>query len=62
VAKSIAKTMIFCSCLLAITGCSTERNYRGVPSPQWDHLTAEQKQLIVDQSFQDEMKKVDPNS
>lgn len=43
--------------LLPLTGCMSEQNYRGVPGPVWEHLTAEQKQLIVDRAYQDEMKK-----
>lgn len=43
--------------LLPLNGCTPEQNYRGVPGPVWEHLTAEQKQLIVDRAYQDEMKK-----
>jgi uncharacterized lipoprotein YajG len=46
--------------LLAIfflSGCKSEQNYRGVPSPAWEHLTVEQKQLIVDRAYQDELNK-----
>lgn len=39
-----------------LTACHTEQTYRGVPETTWNQLTAEQKQLIVDRSFQDEMK------
>lgn len=42
--------------LWQLAACSTERNFRGVPETTWNQLTAEQKQLIVDRSFQDEMK------
>jgi hypothetical protein len=38
-----------------LSGCSTEQAYRGVPEPTWKQLTPEQKQLIVDRSFQNEM-------
>lgn len=34
-----------------LTACTTEQNYRGVQSPIWQDLTAEQKQLIVDQAY-----------
>lgn len=54
--------MILLLLILSVAGCSAEKNYRGVPSPVWQHLTAEQKQLIVDQSFEDEMKKMEPES
>lgn len=40
-----------------LSGCKSEQNYRGVPSPVWEHLTVEQKQLIVDRAYQDEMNK-----
>lgn len=46
--------------LLAIpclNGCKPEQNYRGVPAPVWEHLNAEQKQLIVDRAFKDEIEK-----
>jgi len=39
-----------------LVGCAAEQNYRGVPSPSWKHLSAEQKQLIVDRAYQDEIK------
>lgn len=42
--------------LFALVACSTEKNYRGVSDTEWQQLTAEQRQLIVDRSFQDEMK------
>jgi hypothetical protein len=42
--------------LLMLTACSTEQNYRGVPDATWKQLTPQQKQLIVDRSFPDEMK------
>lgn len=40
-----------------LSGCKAEQNYRGVPSPAWEHLTVEQKQLIVDRAYQDEINK-----
>lgn len=42
--------------LCLISACATEQNYRGVPETTWNQLSGEQKQLIVDRSFQDEMK------
>lgn len=48
--------------VLLLAGCAPEQNYRGVPGPTWQHLSAEQRQLIVDQSFQDEMKKETPET
>lgn len=42
--------LIFSS--LFISACIPENNYRGVPEPKWQKLTAEQKQLIVDQSYE----------
>jgi hypothetical protein len=38
-----------------MVACVHETNYRGVPAPQWQKLTAEQKQMIVDQAYEDEM-------
>jgi hypothetical protein len=43
--------LVSISVLLA---CSTGENYRGVPKEQWDQLTPDQKQLIVDDSFKNE--------
>lgn len=54
----IKKVIFFCF-VLELSGCAVEQNYRGVPEPVWQHLTAEQKQLIVDQSFAKEMKKIE---
>lgn len=58
--NSIKKWVFILSILLA--SCASEQNYRGVPSPKWQQLTPEQKQLIVDQSFRDQMKKIDTDS
>lgn len=48
--------VILIICALALSACTTENNYRGVPEPTWKQLSAEQKQLIVDRSFQEEFK------
>lgn len=42
--------------LFVLVACSTEKNYRGVSDTEWQQLSVEQRQLIVDRSFQDEMK------
>jgi hypothetical protein len=42
--------------VLALTACSTEKFYRGVPDTEWRQLTPEQKQLIIDRSFKDDTK------
>lgn len=42
--------------ILLLLGCSTEPVYRGVPATAWSQLSGEQKQLIVDQAFQAEIK------
>jgi len=44
-----------------LTACSTERNYRGVPNPSWQELTGEQKQLIVDQAYEQDFKPITKN-
>lgn len=46
---------------ISLMGCRREENYRGVPEPLWKHLTAEQKQLIVDRAYEDDMKKAEMN-
>lgn len=38
---------------LFLSGCAKEIDYRGVPEPEWQHLNAEQRQLIVDQSYEE---------
>jgi len=55
--KSAVRKLAFISTILLLIGCTPEQSYRGVPAVKWQHLTAEQKQLIVDKAFQDEMKK-----
>lgn len=41
--------------LLFLNGCSSEQNYRGVPASTWKRLSIEQKQLIVDRTYEDEL-------
>lgn len=41
--------------MMCVTGCAKERSYRGVPEHQWEHLSGEQKQLIIDKAYQDEL-------
>ena len=54
------KRCIFASTILVlIAGCAAEQNFRGVPAPTWEHLSAEQKQLIVDKTYQDDIKKTE---
>lgn len=43
--------------LMSLLACTMENNYRGVPEPTWQQLSGEQKQLIVDRSFQDDFQK-----
>lgn len=40
---------------LFVTACAHEVNYRGVSQRDWQKLSAEQKQLIVDQSYEEEV-------
>jgi hypothetical protein len=42
---------------LLLTGCAAQPVYHGVPEATWKTLTAQQKQLIIDRSFQDDLKK-----
>ena len=49
--KNIIIILIF---LTFLTACTAEKSYRGVADPFWKELTAEQKQLIVDQSYEQE--------
>lgn len=43
--------------LLGLSACTREQYYRGIPEHQWQHLSGEQKQLIVDKAYQTEMQK-----
>lgn len=56
--KNLIQTILFLG-MMYCAGCTPEANYRGVPAPTWQHLSAEQKQLIVDQAYQDEMTKAE---
>lgn len=42
------------NCVLFLSSCTSETCYRGVNSAHWQELTAEQKQLIVDQAYEAE--------
>lgn len=46
---------------LFLSGCHNKKNQPDAPPPKWQHLTPEQKQLIVDQSFHEEMKRGEPD-
>ncbi|MBU0744378.1 MAG: hypothetical protein KKE11_03310 [Gammaproteobacteria bacterium] len=48
--------------IILLTSCTTEHNYRGVPSPHWQELSGEQKQLIVDQAYEKEFGSTDKKS
>jgi outer membrane biogenesis lipoprotein LolB len=37
---------------LLLTACTPEQNIRGVPATTWQQLTPEQKQIIIEQSYQ----------
>ena len=50
------KHILLIAVMFVLSACTTEQNYRGVPDTAWKQLTPEQKQLIVDRSFQDTMK------
>jgi hypothetical protein len=52
--KSIIVFAILSTTIL-LTACTPEHNVRGVPDTTWQQLTPEQKQLIIDQSFQHDM-------
>jgi hypothetical protein len=53
--KPMGLSILFLSSILLFTGCAHENNYRGVPEAQWKKLTPEQKQLIVDQSYEEDV-------
>lgn len=57
--KNIVRTLVFLRMVYCVNGCTPEANYRGVPGPTWQHLSAEQKQLIVDRAYQNEIKKLE---
>ena len=46
-----------CLLFLGLSACAKEQYYRGVSQHQWEHLSGEQRQLIVDKAYQDEMQK-----
>lgn len=50
---------IFVISTLLLSGCMAEKNYRGVSEAKWQHLTAEQKQLIVDEAFKKDTKQME---
>lgn len=44
--------------MLFLNGCGVaNKSIRGVPAHLWQHLTAEQKQLIIDRSYEAEFEK-----
>lgn len=49
--KTIATVIL----TILLTSCTHEMNYRGIPETQWKKLSPEQKQLIVDQSYEEEV-------
>lgn len=52
---TVALTVLVAALLVTmLTACTKEQNYRGVASPHWQELTGEQKQLIVDQAYEQE--------
>jgi len=40
---------------MQLTACTREVTYRGVPEAKWQKLTAEQKQLLVDHAYEEEV-------
>lgn len=53
--KIVCKIGLVILAFSMITACSREQTYRGVPDPTWQQLTPEQKQLIVDQAYQEDL-------
>lgn len=47
--------LIFIVSIALLTGCAKDPSYRGVSVNIWQQLSSEQKQLIVDRSFQEEI-------
>lgn len=54
------KLLSIISVILLMAACTAEPNIRGVPEKTWQQLTAEQKQLIVDQSYQQDIGNASP--
>lgn len=50
------KNIILIIFISFISACSVDPVYRNVSGYTWEQLTPEQKQLIVDKSFQEETK------
>lgn len=48
------KSLSLIAMAILLIGCKAETQYRGVSEPVWQQLSAEQKQLIVDQAYQNE--------
>jgi hypothetical protein len=54
--KISCQTLVFIFFSMALMACTVEQKYRGVPSPHWQELTGEQKQLVVDQAYEQDFK------
>lgn len=48
-------TLVFSWLFLGLCACAKEQNYRGVPEHLWQHLSGEQRQLIIDKAYQEEI-------
>jgi hypothetical protein len=60
--KALLKIAIVLFFILTLMGCARDQNYRGVSSRDWQHLTPEQRQLIVDECFHKDMQKLESDS
>ena len=49
------RVLLMVSIVCCLTACATQHEYRGVSDVTWRQLTAEQKQMIIDNSFHDFM-------
>ena len=52
------RILLLITLLVMLVACTTEHNYRGVPAPEWSELTSEQRQLVVDQAYNQDFKSI----
>ncbi len=48
--------------LIFLLGACAEPYYRGIPSSQWQQLSAEQKSLLIDQAYNNDVNRAEPNA
>lgn len=52
--KQICKVLAEAFFIILLMACTAEQNYRGIPNSHWQELTGEQKQLVIDQAYEQE--------